>query len=189
MPAGNRAALTTAILVGLALIAGTVVSAWQAIRATEAERLVSTALADSRAQTIRAEDLRRLAQDSAEQGRQRQVRLNIEQGTRLMNGGDLAGSLPYFVEALRLDGADPKRAEAHRLRLGILLAQCPKPAKIWFHDQPIDKALFRPDGRAVAIATSDGAITVRNWDINEPVGPPLKHARRVADLGFSPDGR
>jgi tetratricopeptide (TPR) repeat protein len=43
----NRAALTTAILVSLALIAGTAVSAWQAFRATEAERRTAAALAEA----------------------------------------------------------------------------------------------------------------------------------------------
>jgi WD40 repeat protein/tetratricopeptide (TPR) repeat protein len=185
----NQRVLTAAGLIVLTLIVVTAVSAWQAIRVTKAERRAVAALAESRAQTTTAEALRRQAQDSAEEGRRRQVQLNVEQGNRLMNDGDLTGSLPSFVEALRLEGADPEKAEAHRLRLGMLLAQCPKPAKIWFHDQPSDQARFRPDGRAVAIGAPDGTITVRHVDTGELIGPPLKHAGRVWDLGFSPDGR
>src|SRR5205814_5256002 len=139
-------------LIALALLVGTAVSTWQAIRITKAERRVSAALAESKAQTITAEALRRQAHDSAEQGRRRQVRLNVEQGTRLMNDGDLAGSLPYFVEALGLDADDSARAADHRLRLGMILARCPKPARVWFHDQPLSAVLLRPDGRAVAVA-------------------------------------
>jgi tetratricopeptide (TPR) repeat protein len=47
----NRAAFTTAILVGLALVAGTAVSAWQAIEARNARRVTAAALvqAQSRA--------------------------------------------------------------------------------------------------------------------------------------------
>jgi WD40 repeat protein/tetratricopeptide (TPR) repeat protein len=164
------------------------VSTWQAIRATRAERLVSTALAESRAQTVTAEALRRQAQDTAEHGRQRQVRLNVEQGARLMNGGDLTGSLPYFVEALRLDANDPARAEDHRLRLGMLLAQCAKPARIWFHDQPLSHVLFRPDGRAVAIALRDGTVAVHDVETGQPIGPILRHGNRVHSFDFSPDG-
>ena len=149
---------------------------------------MSAALADSRAQTIAAETLRRQAQESAELGRRRQVRLNVEQGTRLMNDGDLAGSLPYFVEALRLDEKDAARAEDHRVRLGMVLAQCPKPARIWFHDQQLGAVLLRPDGRAVAIALRDGTVTVRGVDTGQPLGPTLTHARQVDSLDFSPDG-
>src|SRR5205823_4217766 len=50
----NRAALTTAALVGLALVAGTTLSTWQAIRATRAERYTAAALDDARHQRQRA---------------------------------------------------------------------------------------------------------------------------------------
>jgi tetratricopeptide (TPR) repeat protein len=50
----NRAALTTAALVGLALVAGTALSTWQAIRATRAERSTAAALEDARRQRQRA---------------------------------------------------------------------------------------------------------------------------------------
>jgi WD40 repeat protein/serine/threonine protein kinase len=173
----SAGATLTILLIGIT-IASTVVASKEHERRT----------ASDSARTLESR-LRQQAEDTAEEGRQRQVRLNVEQGTRLMNDGDLAGSLPYFVEALRLDGADSEKAEAHRLRLGMLLAQCPKPAQIWFHDQPIDVARFRPDGHGVAIATSEGTITVRSPDTGAPIGPPLSHAGRVADLGFSPDGR
>ena len=49
----NRAALITAGLVGFALVAGTVVSTWQAIRATRAERKIAAAF--ELAETRRAE--------------------------------------------------------------------------------------------------------------------------------------
>ena len=164
-------------------------STWQAIRATKAERRVSAALAESKAQTATAEALRRQAQDSAEQGRRRQVRLNVEQGTRLMNDGDLAGSLPYFVEALRLDADDAPRAADHRLRLGMLLAQCPKPARIWFHDQPTRFACSAPTaGRSPSLCG-----TVRSpsalWTPANRSARLLRHADRVDWLDFSPDGR
>jgi serine/threonine protein kinase len=185
----NRLVLTAAGLTAVALIAGTAVSTWQAIRASKAERRVSDALTESKAQTVAAEALRRQAQDSAEQGRRRQVQLNVEQGTRLMNDGDLTGSLPYFVEALRLDNNDHERAESHRLRLGLLMGQCAKPARIWFNDHAIEMCRLGPDGRGFAVATSDGTITARDADTGQLIGPPLKHASFVSNFNFSPDGR
>jgi tetratricopeptide (TPR) repeat protein len=188
----NSVALTAGTLVGVALFTGMALSTWQAVRATRAERESGRQSERARkaAEAVRDRevDLRHQAEDFANQSRLRQVRLNVEQGKRLMNDGDLAGSLPYFIEALHLDSQDPARVEDHRLRLGMLLAQCPKPARIWFHDQPIHGARFHPDGRAVAVAASNGTITVRHVDTGELIGPPLKHAGRVSDLGFSPDG-
>jgi WD40 repeat protein len=165
------------------------VSTWQAIRLARSEGLLSVALGDSRSQTIAADALRRQAQESAEQGRRRQVQLNVEQGTRLMSDGDLAGSLPYFVEALRLDADDPARVADHRLRLGMLLAQCAKPARIWFHDEPIVATVLRPDGSAVATALRDGSIVVHDLDSGERIGATMRYPSVIEYLDFSPDGR
>src|SRR4029077_14483252 len=116
----NSVALTAGTLVGVALFTGLAFSTWQAVRAIRAEREAGrqSELARKAAEAVRDRevDLRYQAEDFANQSRIRQVRLNVEQGKRLMNDGDLAGSLPYFVEALRLDGVDLERAEAHRLR-------------------------------------------------------------------------
>ncbi|HEV3166996.1 MAG TPA: serine/threonine-protein kinase, partial [Isosphaeraceae bacterium] len=54
----NRAALTTAIVVGLALVAGTTVSTWQAFRATRAERAAlraEAAIRNERNRAVKAE--------------------------------------------------------------------------------------------------------------------------------------
>ena len=106
-----------------------------------------------------------------------------------MDDGDLAGSLPYFVEALRLDGDDPWRRRRPPPAAGLLLDQCPKPARIWFHDQPVIDVAFRPDGGAVAVALRDGTVAVYDVESGRPAGPVLRHADRVECLDFSPDGR
>ena len=198
----HRVALTTTGIVALSLLAGTAVSTWQAMRATGAEHLAVGALGQAKAQFAeantqraqaetqrkQADELRVRAETTAEQGRQRQVRLYVEQGARLMNDGDLAGSLPYFVEALRLDEKDPERARLHRIRLKMILDRCPKPARIWFDAQD---ARLRPDGRALAVE-SNGAVTVWDIETGRPIGPTLKPAlipTQGVDGQFSPDGR
>ena len=187
----HKAALTTATLVAAVLLTGTVVSIRQAMRATRAEAIATANEATARAATHAEAKQRLRAEDLTRQGRRRQVRLNVEQGTRLMNDGDLAGALRYFVEALRLDD-DPARANDHRVRLGMLLAQCAKPARIWFHDEPIDAVAFRPDGGAVAVALRNGTITISDTDTGLPLGPVVKllTGHETSErLGFSPDGR
>jgi WD40 repeat protein/serine/threonine protein kinase len=128
--------------------------------------------------------LRRQAEDLAEQGRQRLVQLNVAQGIHRIDEGDLSAALPWFVEVLRVDGRDPARAEAHRVLLATLLAQCPKPAHVWFGGS-MD---VRADGRAVFVPSGKTA-TIRGIDTGEPIGPPLRLECEVQFAVFHPDGR
>jgi WD40 repeat protein/serine/threonine protein kinase len=179
----HRSIVASAALSAAVLLIGTAVAS-MLVASKERERRTASEAAVALEANLRAQ-----AEAQAEEGRRRQVRLNVEQGTRVMADGDLPAALPYFVEALRLDAGDPARAADHRLRLGTMLAQCARPSQIWFHDRPPSFALFRPDGGAVAVALPDGAVTVRGVDTGEPIGPSLEHADLVQWLGFSPDGR
>ena len=84
----NRAALTTAALVAVALLAGTGVSTWQAIRAVRAERGTAAALA----QAVQAERSTAAALDQASSsasgppGRRR----DVHPGGREVAGGSRA---------------------------------------------------------------------------------------------------
>src|SRR5262249_24400680 len=91
----------------LVLVNGTVVSTYFAYQALQRAREASAAQVE--------------AEQHAEESRQRAVRLYVEKGVRLMNAGDLFGSLPWLVEALALDESDPERAEVHRRRIGHAL--------------------------------------------------------------------
>jgi serine/threonine protein kinase/tetratricopeptide (TPR) repeat protein len=80
----NRAALTTAALIAIALIVGTIVSTWQAIRATRAEAL---ALANER--RAEAEEKNALAAAAAERAAKEaeaEQRRQAEQQTRISEG-------------------------------------------------------------------------------------------------------
>ncbi len=133
--------------------------------------------------------LRLQAEEQAEQGRHRQARLNVDQGVRLMEDGDLPGAHRHFVEALRLDEGDAEKVADHRLRLGMLLSQCAKPTWIWFQDQPIDAVALRPDGRAAAVALRDGTITVYDAISGRPLGPSFVQQAPIGTIEFSPDGK
>lgn len=128
------------------------------------------------------------AEKKSEESRLRLVRLNVASGTRLMNDGDLLGSLPWFAEALRLDRGDPVREEINRTRLGAVLDQCPRPIQVWFHARPVKFTSYSPDGRSVVTASEDK--TARVWDARsgQPITPFLKHEDIVFYAAFSPDG-
>ena len=63
----NRVALTTLVLVSTALVLGTVVSTWQAVRATRAERLAETARVDEAEQRKVAVEQRKAAENQRAQ--------------------------------------------------------------------------------------------------------------------------
>ena len=76
---------------------------------------------------VREHEARLLADARADEIRWRLVRMNVQNGNRIVDQGDLTGSLPWFAEALRLDHDDPAAAATHRLRLGTLLEPKPGP--------------------------------------------------------------
>jgi WD40 repeat protein len=124
-----------------------------------------------------------------EESRQRLVRLNVAQGSQLLDAGDWYGALVYFAQALKLDEGHPEREAMHRLRLGSVLRLCPELRQMWFHDKAVNCVAFSPDGKHVVTASDDG--TARLWDVatGQPVGAPLTHAGPVTWAAFSNDNR
>jgi WD40 repeat protein/serine/threonine protein kinase/tetratricopeptide (TPR) repeat protein len=122
------------------------------------------------------------AEAKAEESRQRLVRLTVAQGVRLMDEGNLLGSLPWFAEALRLDQGDPGREAIHRIRLGAVLRQCPRLIQVW---DETELAQFSPDGQRVVTAHRRGK-TARIWDAASgvPLTAPLRLEEAVADVAF-----
>jgi WD40 repeat protein/tetratricopeptide (TPR) repeat protein len=117
------------------------------------------------------------------------VRFHVNEGLRFLEEGDYAGSLPCFVEALKLEQGGPRARRNHRLRLAGVLRQCPPIIRLWSHKQPVTSAAFSPEGRSLVTASEDG--TARLWDVStgKQLTPPLRHATKVLQAAFSPGGR
>jgi WD40 repeat protein len=184
-PALAVSSAAAAVLLVVALLASSV-GYWR----------VSVAQADADAKRVLAEQneqqAKRLGAAEASQRRlaeERLVRLTLGNGLRLIEEGDLLGSLPWLVEALRLQENDPERAEMHRVRLAAVLQQCPRLAQLWVHDGPVRHAEFSPDGRRVVTASADGTARVWNVADGKEACPPVAHGPPVAFAAFSPDGR
>ncbi|MBI3466977.1 MAG: serine/threonine protein kinase, partial [Planctomycetes bacterium] len=128
------------------------------------------------------------AERNVENVHYRLVRQYVANGVRLMDEGDLFGSLVWFAEALKLDEGHPEFEEVHRVRLGAVIRMCPKLMQLWFHEAPARHAEFSPDGRFVIVSSKDAAQV---WDVGsgEPITRPLEHAGEVLHASFSPDGR
>jgi WD40 repeat protein/serine/threonine protein kinase len=116
------------------------------------------------------------------------VRLQVSNGTRLMNEGDYFGSLLAFTEALRLDAGNAKREEPHRIRIASLLQQCPKLVGVFPHDHLINGVAFSPDGLSVLTSADDQRAKV--WDVHSgTLRFELRHHDPVYSASYSPDGR
>ena len=119
--------------------------------------------------------------------RQRRVGSYVANGTRAVEDGNLLGSLPLFVEALKLDQDDASRAQVHRLRLAAVLNQSPKLSQMWFLKAQVNDVEFTPDGQRLAVLTATQA-EVYDLQSGRPVGPAIPYPDAEA-IGLSPDGR
>ena len=133
-------------------------------------------------------EARVLADASAQEVQWRLVRMNVENGNRIIDQGDLTGSLPWFAEALRLDRDNPAAAMTHRLRLGTVLNQSPVLERIFAHKGTVIWAAFDHTGRRLATASADH--TARIWDVatGAAVTSPLAHDGPVNWVEFQSDG-
>lgn len=127
---------------------------------------------------------RRLAVDAGE----RLVRLNLNEGIQRIDDQDLMSAVPKLVEALRLVQDQPRQASQHRLRLGAVLARCPKPVQVFHDDRTIVYAELSPGGRQLCLAGRDG--TVKLWDVTtgQTVLTINAHQNTVRIASFNSDG-
>jgi WD40 repeat protein/serine/threonine protein kinase len=156
----NKLAFAAGLAVAAALLAGASVSTWQAVRAHRERQQVQRNI----------------------------VRQYVANGTRLVNQGDLFGSLLWYAEALRLDAGDARREEPHRIRIASVLKQCPKLLSVLSHGKMLYHTDFSPDGSKVLTASDDR--TAQLWDAT--TGKQLHvlpHNDDVYDGSFSPNGQ
>jgi WD40 repeat protein/tetratricopeptide (TPR) repeat protein len=133
----------------------------------------------------------RLAYDEA---RRRLSRLDVATGFRHVEDGDLLGALSWFAEAYRLDAGDPRRLEAHRLRINATLGRCPKLVRVWRFEGQVLNVALGPDGDVLATGSAAGF-----WLVGQTTGEKRRlgdlrpeDQRAFSSLGsyieFSPDG-
>lgn len=122
------------------------------------------------------------------EARQQQVGANIAYGNRALETGDLLGSLPYFIAALQLDEANSAHELEHRLRLGSILAQCPKLVHLWPSPREIDQVGFSPDGQRVLTVEWRGQAQILDAATGNPLTPRFGRSAGSPHACFSPDG-
>jgi WD40 repeat protein len=119
--------------------------------------------------------------------RQRHVGSDIAYGNAAMDAGDLLKALPYCVDALFLDRHNPKAEAMHRLRIGSVLAQCPKLTQLWIGSTNLQHCEFSPDGKHVIITQQFGPVQIYDAETSHTYLHPF--GERCGYATYSPDGK
>jgi WD40 repeat protein/tetratricopeptide (TPR) repeat protein len=138
----HRVVLSTAAVILIVLIAGVLVSTWQAVRASRAEIVAQRETAEAKNQRIEAQRQKIEAQHQRETALKASKKAEDESATvqrqladsYVQNGisawaeHDPSLAALWFCKALKLDQVDPHRELMDRIRLGDCFRQCAWPS-------------------------------------------------------------
>ncbi len=168
----HRAALAMASIISLALIAGTTVSTWLAIRATVAEKRMAATLDE-------AKQHRHVAERHLHAALLRQVRQAID-----------LGQVEQAQEILEEIGAGPDGHDPGDFAWHYLTRLARREIiQLRAHDSRLVDFALSPDGRT--IATTDSDFRIRVWDLatQRPRVDLTGTTLHAIEPAFSPDGR
>lgn len=123
------------------------------------------------------------------EARERQIVSDIAYGSRSIDTGEYLGALPYFADALRLDQGNDHREWGHRLRVGSVLAQCPKLTRIWSLPTRANSVELSPDGTHVLVCLFENCVEIYDLRTGELYKQAFAKGRFVTSASYSPDGR
>lgn len=129
---------------------------------------------------------RRIAQ-AEEATRRELVRSLDNNGLRAFESGELPLAALWFLKALK-HARTPAEEERSRIRIASALRMTPELLHVQTNAQPVNEAVFSPDGRRLLTAGADGMARVWDADTFAPVTSPLAHGAEVNFGAFSPDG-
>ena len=146
------------------------------------------------------QDQTAVARELLRQNRLQVARLQEMNGLRLLEEGDLIGALPWFSEALGAAQGDAETERRHRLRIGMILRQCPHLVQSLREPGSILGAEFRANGHRIVTTgvvrdgqPGLGRQFISLWNLTE--GTLIRRIdtgliRRVdtAQMSASPDG-
>jgi WD40 repeat protein len=118
--------------------------------------------------------------------RQHKVGSYVAYGARALDEGNLLGALPWFAAAFREDNANRHTEPVHRLRLGVLLRQCPTILQMWFADHPRRFAQFAGQENQVLAPTADRRWAIHDLSTGHPLYPPFGSSSEGGSISFSP---
>ena len=119
--------------------------------------------------------------------RQRQLGANLANGSRAIDSSDYLAALPYFMDVLGLDQADPGRAANDRLRLGSIRTQSPGLVQMIFASGEITRIAFSPDQTRLLVAERRGQAQICDPVSGDLLTRPFRNSAWVNGAAFSPD--
>lgn len=199
----QKLAFTAASAVAIALLIGLGVSTWMFFKESAARQHAVAAEQNEVRWRLKAEAGEKQAQAEAKralaavqaarqselEARSSLARLYVASGVRMMNDGDLMGSLLWLAKAMELEVEEPDRRSNHHRRFEAVLRQCPKLIRVCFQAGGADHFAFSPDGSQIVTASSQDN-TAWIWDSANPEisGQPLKHGGSIMAVAFRADG-
>lgn len=185
----HRVGVGFAAALVLAILLGTGMSVWQAVRASRQAELAEARRfeADKSRQTAAA--AQRQTEQAAQALSHQLAHEYVDKAALPLKQGDYFASVIWLSEALRLEASDPTAAAMHRLRLGSVLRASPTLIQVITHKGWVSSVEISPDGKRLLTGSFDG--TARVWDAQTGAGlsPSLVHTSAVICASFSPDAQ
>src|SRR6185369_4905928 len=173
-----------------ALVLGIAASAWQAVRATRAERAQSSLRADAEKARQNEAGLRQTAQTEAVRaeaaGMETRMTLSASdflQGIRFIAEGNATDALPFLARSLSTNPSN----DAALTRLTTLLTyhSWMLPTLFLKYSNAVNSAEFTPDGQRIITTSADGTARLLDAKTGQPLVD-LKHSNAVNSAEFSP---
>lgn len=116
------------------------------------------------------------------------VRFYIANGMRLAESNAPWEALSWYAKAWESEpDKDLAWESAHRMRIGAVMADAPKLAAVFFHENKVFDAVLSPDGMRLVTITENEEAWLFDVASQAPISR-LKHDDTVFTSAFSPDG-
>jgi serine/threonine protein kinase len=189
----HRTALVTAAAFATLLVAGVVVSTWQAVRATSAERAAKHSELEAKDERLAALVAKQQALDAKTEADKQRDEARLTAYASGMGLAQRAWEENNVVLARELLAEVPKEAAGRNLRgfeWFYLSRLChPDTLTLVGHASSVESVAFRPDGQRLASASGDQTLKIWDSATGREQFTLKGHADWVNSVTFSPDGQ